>query len=415
MSETHYGADQLNELTKEIYSNEIEAVVPEESILANLIDFNKSKKLGQEYVHPVLLTNENGFTYSASEGDLVDLAPPSASNVKKARIRSTEMILRTATSIKNLRSQETDKDSFKRHLVFLIENMRKSMYHRLEIQLMYGDAGLAVVDSAAGAVLTIKAAEWAPAIWHGSEGALIEVYSSAGALRGQGKIVSVSQDDRTITLEQAIPGVVDTDEIFWKGSKGQEFKGLHAISATSGSLFGIDNTVYDLFKPTIYPVGANAANPEALSFNDIQRGVAQVSGKGFGKRDMTVIVNTKAWVSLMNEQMALRSYDQSYKNSEVETGAQMIKFHSQNGLIKIVASNFCKEGYAYGLAESDFMRIGINDVDFKDPITGEDKYFRHLDNQHGVEVRAYSDQALFTSTPARLIQFAFIDAEQDVA
>lgn len=415
MADTFYDADQLNQLTKEIYSDEIEEVVPSNTKMVQLVKFEQSKKLGQDYVHPILLTLENGFTYGGPDGDAFDLLPASRANVQKARIRGYEMVLRSATSIKNILTQTDDKGSFKRHLAFLIENMRKSMFHRLEIQLMYGERGLADVDSVAGAVLTIKDAEWAPAIWNGSEGALIEVYSPAGALRGEGQVTAVDQEARTVTLKTAIPGVLQDDIVFWKGARGNEFKGLHAITETSGPLFGIDNTQYNLFKSNIYDVGANAANPEALTFEDIQRGVAQAMTKGYGEEEMTVIVNPKAWATLLTEQTALRSYDESYKSAEVENGSQKIRFHSQNGLITIMASNFCKEGYAYGMPTSDLMRVGASDVSFKDPITGEDKYFRHLENNHGVEMRAYCDQALFCSAPARLIQFRYIDSEASVS
>lgn len=55
-----HDADSLNELTKEIYADGIQEVVPSATKLVQLIKFQESKKLGQDYVHPVLLTLENG-------------------------------------------------------------------------------------------------------------------------------------------------------------------------------------------------------------------------------------------------------------------------------------------------------------------------------------------------------------------
>lgn len=322
------------------------------------------------------------------------------------------MVLRSATSIKNILTQGDDKGSFTRHLKFLTANMLKSMFHRLEIQLMYGDSNLSEIASTAGAVLTLKEAEWAPAIFNGSEGSLIEVYSPAGALRGEGQIVSVSQDSRSVTLKAPIAGVLADDQVFWKGAKGAEFKGIHAIATTSGNLFGIDNSQYDLFKSNIFDVGADAANPAPLSFAAIQRGIAKAITKGYGEDEMTVIVNPKVWVSLLTEQAALRRYDDSYSDSQFQTGSESIRFHSQNGTVKIVSSNFCKEGYAYGFSEKDMMRVGASDVSFKHPVTGEEKYFIDLPNNHGVEMRAYTDQALFTPAPARIVLFRYIKAEE---
>lgn len=60
MSKTVHSADTLNDLTKEIYSDGIKEVVPSATKMVNLVKYQESKKLGQEYVHPILLTLENG-------------------------------------------------------------------------------------------------------------------------------------------------------------------------------------------------------------------------------------------------------------------------------------------------------------------------------------------------------------------
>jgi hypothetical protein len=133
--------------------------------------------------------------------------------------------------------------------------------------------------------------------------------------------------------------------------------------------------------------------------------------KGFGEEAMTVIVNPKSWKNLLTEQAAARQYDSSLATVKVEHGTQYIEFNSQNGMIKIVPSTFCKEGYAYAICEKDMMRIGSIDVSFKDPMTGEDKYFRHLEDRHGVEIRAYTDQALFTPRPSSIVLFKYIKSE----
>lgn len=353
------------------------------------------------------------FTYGGADGDAFSLEAPSKANVQKARIRGHEMVLRSAASIKNILTQGDDKGSFKRHLAFLTANMMKSMYHRLEIQLMYGQAGLGIIDSVSSPSIVIEQYEWAPAIWNGSEGSVIEIYDSTGVTnRGSATIVSVNQETFTVTLNALPGGTVATDVVYWKGAKSTEFLGLHAIATTSGSLFGIDNSVYNLFKSNIQNVGTDATtNAAVLSFEDVQRGVAKAMTKGLGEDEMTVIVNPKTWANLLTEQAALKSYDSSYSKTQVETGSQTIKFYSQNGLLKIVASNFCKEGYAYAICEKDMMRVGASEVSFKDPVTGEDKYFRHLEGHHGVEMRAYTDQALFCSAPAKIVLFRYIKSE----
>jgi hypothetical protein len=356
------------------------------------------------------------FTYGGPDGDAFDLNDAATSQVKSARVKGHEMVLRSAMSIKSITA--TDANSFEKSTKFIIGNMLKSMYHRLEIQLMYGQAGLGVIESTDGSTIVIKAAEWASAIWNGIEGAKLEIRDSANlnSIRGGSalKVLSVSQKNRSITFTAALPGAATVNDVvtfeLGDGNLAVEFKGLHAIATTEGSLFGIDNNVYDLFRANIVDVGASAASPAVLSFEKIQEGVAVAMEKGFGEEAMTVIVNPKSWKNLLTEQASLRQYDSSFSKVKVEQGAQYIEFYSQNGMIKIVPSTFCKEGYAYAICEKDMMRIGSIDVSFKDPMTGEDKYFRHLEERHGVEMRAYTDQALFTPRPSSIVLFRYIDS-----
>lgn len=403
----HDFSDTLNALAKEVYADSVKDLVPSATKLTQMVKFQSAgQKLGKEYVHPILLTLENGFTYGGPDGEAFNLNSAATSQVKSARVKGHEMVLRSAMSIKSITA--TDANSFEKSTKFIIGNMLKSMYHRLEIQLMYGQSGLGEVESVLGAVLTIKGHEWASAIWNGAEGAKIDIYNGAN-LVGTGEVKSVSQANKSVTLKTAIAGVAANNKIYFANAKETEFKGLHAIAETTGDLFGIDNSVYDLFKANIVNVGTDATtNAAELSFEKIQEGVAVAMEKGFGEESMTVIVNPRSWKNLLTEQAGFRQYDSSFSKVKVEQGAQYIEFYSQNGMIKIVPSTFCKEGYAYAICEKDMMRIGSIDVSFKDPMTGEDKYFRHLENNHGVEIRAYTDQALFTPRPSSIVLFRFI-------
>lgn len=402
----------LNDLAKEVYADKVKDLVPSATKLTQMVKFQEAgQKLGKEYVHPVLLTLENGFTYGGPDGEAFALNDAATSQVKSARVKGHEMVLRSAMSIKSITA--TDANSFEKSTKFIIGNMLKSMYHRLEIQLMYGQAGLGVIkaDAAAGSdLLSIKDAEWASAIWNGAEGAMIEIRRGSSPVATV-KIKSISQKNKTIKLVSPLAvAILEDDVVSFDGAAQSEFKGLHAIASTSGDLFGIDNQVYDLFKANEVEVGT-ASQPAVLTFEKIQEGVAVAMEKGFGEESMTVIVNPKSWKNLLTEQAAKRSYDSSFSKVQVEQGAQYIEFYSQNGMIKIVPSTFCKEGYAYAICEKDMMRIGSIDVSFKDPMTGEDKYFRHLEDRHGVEIRAYTDQALFTPRPSSIVLFKHIKSE----
>jgi hypothetical protein len=103
---------------------------------------------------------------------------------------------------------------------------------------------------------------------------------------------------------------------------------------------------------------------------------------------------------MLNDQAALRKYDQSYKTDIAENGSRSLKFFSQNGEIEIVPSIYCKEGYAYLLAQDEWMRVGSSDISFKRP-GGSEQMFRELENAAGFELRLYTDQAIFCSAPGR--------------
>jgi len=318
------------------------------------------------------------------------------------------MVLRSQLSVGAASRAVTNKNAFESATKLLFGNMLKSMYHRLEIQLMYGQKGIGIVETVTGNVIKIEDHEWASAIWNGSKGARIQFYSTADVLRGVASVVSVDYATKEVTFDLVPGSVVATDILFFEGAKDKEFIGLHAISEKSGTLFGIDNTQYDLFKANIVNVGTNFSGGEAvLSFAKVEEAIAAAMDKGLGEEEVTLICSPRSWNNLLTEQAAKREYDSSYKSTEIETGSRAIKFHGQNGTIKIMASTFCKEGFAYAFVEKDLHRIGSCDVTFELPGYGGE-IFRILENANGFELRAYTDQALLSSRPATLTQLRYI-------
>jgi hypothetical protein len=103
---------------------------------------------------------------------------------------------------------------------------------------------------------------------------------------------------------------------------------------------------------------------------------------------------------MLNDQAALRRYDGSYSKQVSENGAMSIRFHSQNGEIEIEPSIYVKEGYAYLLCLDEWSRVGSTDMTFKRPGQGEE-FFRDLENSAAYEMRLYSDQAVFCSSPGK--------------
>jgi hypothetical protein len=129
--------------------------------------------------------------------------------------------------------------------------------------------------------------------------------------------------------------------------------------------------------------------------------------KGLTEEDVVALVNPKHWNKLMTDQAAKRDYDSSYSSEKFENGAKKILFHGQNGMIEVRASLFCKEGFAYVFPPKELERIGSSDVTFERPGM-EGKFFREMESANGYELRAYTDQALFTSAPGKMTLLKYI-------
>lgn len=392
----------LNGLFKEAYADKLENLIPDQVKLMNLIKFmSKDKQPGNLYHQPVILGLEHGITFAGSDEDAFNLNAPVAGTIKDAQIKGSPAVLRSFLGyVAASRAAQGDAKAFMDATKYLVANMLRSMAKKLEIEMLYGDVGYGVVSAAAGpdqatSTITVKTSEWAPGIWAGAEGLTIEVRSADGTVsKGTAKIQSVSFEARTLTLANSIT-CGNGDVIWHMGAYGNEFKGIHKIlSQTTGILFNIDVGQYNLFRASQYPAGNGA-----LSFAKLNLAVARAVEKGLEGKLM-VMVNTRGWANMLNDQAALRKYDGSYSKTKLENGSEALEFHSQNGVLQIVPSVYVKEGYAYMLSIEDWQRVGSTDMTFKRPGQG-DQFFRDLENSAGYELRLYTDQAIFCSAPGR--------------
>jgi hypothetical protein len=407
----------LNGLFKERYADKVKQLVPDHVKLYNAVKFDTSKKVGDSYNEPVILSLESGFTYGNEDGSLFDLNEVKEFKMRKASIKARELVLRSAISIGALSRSGSDKQSIEKAMDLMVGNMLKSVYHRLEVQMFYGQSGIGVISDVAGSPdFVIKDSEWAAGIWNGTTGAEVEIYSAAGARRGAYVIEGYSLKNKSVSLSALVPAdgalvdIQDTDVIYFKGatssasgnlSSKNEFLGVHGIAKESTSLFGITNTNEPLFQGSTVQVGTDdGANAAVLSFAKIEEGIAAMVEKGLMEEEVSCYVNPKQWNSLLTEIDAKRQYDSSYSPAKQENGSREIMFHGQNGSIKVIASTFVKEGYSYLICEKDLKRIGSEEVTFKRP-DGEE-YLELLEGKHGIEMRCYTDQALFTARPASL-------------
>ena len=387
----------LNGLFKQVYGDDVTNLIPDGVKLYKMIKFAaKDKQLGQAFNQPVILGQEHGVTFAGPSDDAFSLVAPVAGQIQNAQVQGYPKVLRSLLGYNSIsRSIGGGPKAFEDATKFLVANMLRSMAKKIEIELLYGQVGYGVVGAVASNTVTISTAEWASGIWSGAEKMPLSFYDTTlTTLRGNANIVSVNLAAMSITVDTLPGGVVATDVIFHGGAFGNEAKGIHAIlGQTTGTLFGISTTAYSLFAGNQYPCGGTS-----LSFSHLEHAIAIGVAKGL-EGDVTVMVNPVTWADLLTEQAALRKYDSTYDTASMKNGSKSITFYGQQGMVTIEPSIFVKQGYAYVLCIDEFTRMGSSDVSFKIPGMGENEYIRQLETTAAVEMRLWTDQAVFTAAP----------------
>lgn len=176
--------------------------------------------------------------------------------------------------------------------------------------------------------------------------------------------------------------------------------GVDKILTNTGSLFGINAATYGLWKSSSY-----AAGGAALTMAKVLSAVGKAVNRGLNE-DVMVLVNPITWQNLNSDQAALRSYDNPH-SKDSKNGFESITFHGQNGKIEVVSHPCVKEGEGFILPIKKVKRIGSSDITFKTP-GREDELFLQLPSNAGVELRLYTNQAIFIESPARCVKITGI-------
>lgn len=413
-----------NGMAKDVFGT-LKDVLPSSGLkFTKDVKFDSSRKLGEQLSEVVWLTLEHGFTYNGTGGQKVTLNAPEVAESKEANIQGNEIIFRTEIVYKLLQQTVAAGDkAFKSYWSQALVNVKKSFNKRLEVTMLHGGSSIGTLTSASAAsattsVLQITAATWAPSIWVGMKNARLDVYDGTTKLNSNADVqitkVDIKNKQLTVTLNaadlvtvRAIGTAGSTTTLYFKGSKGNEGNGLKAIAnLTSGSYLGISGAAYpDLWNGTQVNVGG------ALDWDQIQNGLEEAAGRG-SEMPLKLLVSNAAWSNLNSDLAALRAIDSSYKVSETEMGTESIKFHAVTGPIEIVPTGYMMDGEAVAYpspSEADIARIGTSDITF-DPSgrDGSEGMFRHTDNSNTVELRAWSDQSLYTTNVRDLIYYSGI-------
>lgn len=395
--------DSMNDALKVVYPDGIPDLVPNDVKLQKLLGSIKQAELiGDSYQPLIRLAYPSGFTHALGDGTAGAFALNSATAGirKKAKIPGAQILLKDWLSYEDAAKAVKGKRAFVDATQEMFETMQLASKKRTESELWYGSMGVGVVSAytSGDPSITISAAEFAPGIWAGLENCNIDIMSgSTATVRGTVAISKVDIANRKIYLAATVSGTAANDVIYFQGAYGTEMSGVHKILSNTGSLFSIDASTYMLWQGTTYDVGA-----AAFSFEAFKAGVGAAVNRGLSE-DLDLFVNPLTWDDLMADIAALRvTTNKDVK--KVEVGAEQLVYHSQNGKTTVQPSYFIKGGYSFGICKSDWKRIGACDWTFNTPGMGG-KMFFHLTGNAGIEVRSYTNQAIYSSKPARSILF----------
>lgn len=406
----------LDALFKRVWGDGSIKAVPKFAKLQEEIPFSKREKLGDMYVVPVVLQHEHGFSYGVYQDGAFALNAAVAGKAIQAQIRGAMIVLRSQLSYEDIfKAAEAGAAAFEAATSLVVENMQRSFVKRQELSFLYGQTGLGTVSAIASHVITMTDATWAPGIWSGMKDCVLSSYTGitgsdtahdapSGSGTTAGIVVSsVSMSGKTVTVTGDTTTVAADVLFFYASRTATAFKecaGLDKIMTNTGSLFNIDASVYELWKANSRAVTGPFSMLAALN------GVSDAVNMGL-MEDAKIYLATKRWNALNADQAALRRYG-AY-SAKAENGSQGIVYHSVNGSIELVAHPFVKEGEAFLVANPSkrVMRVGATDITFRRPGMQE-TIFRELTDNAGLELRAFSDQAVLITLPAQCTKYTGI-------
>ena len=381
----------------------------------------------KNYEQPLIVSLEQGFTYSLDSNAAYDLNESIGMNMVSAVVPGADIVLDSTVGYNQAAKASHSATAFKSVMATKLEGMIKSANKRLEIALLYGNdkiasASLQTVTIANSMLpLVIDSKEWATGIFAGMEGTNVVFAKSSDltavdSLRSF-KIAKVDVEAKTIYLAvgtAGTPGTLTTlqtaiqafacNMYFYgavSGSAGtfafSEMAGLKKIITNTGSLFGVDSSVYNLWKGNTISAGS-----AVLTMDKVVQAIGKAVQKGLDE-DVVCLVNPSTWADLASNLAALRKFDGSYSRKKGTNGVEELEYASQNGTVKIVAYNLVKEGDCFIFPPSKAMRIGARELSLNDPTRGQDEIFFHIPGKAGIGIRAYTNQALFIEAPCQCV------------
>lgn len=411
----------LNGLFQEVYADSLADLIPKSLTLTSRTPFEARNRIGNKFHQPVVVASEQGVTYGASGAGAFALENPESLITKDAQVDAVNMVLASSVDYESASRAAVSKASFAELTGLKVKHMTLSARKRLEISSWYGQTGLGKVASTtspgAGLIdLVISADTFAPLIWAGMAGAKLDYVDGVNRINTTGalKVVKVDIANRIVRVSAAaadvtaVTGVVEGGDEYLHFRTAPEYNvnavaswndafGIHGQLSTSGLVFGIDNTQYDLWAPGVF-----AAGGVALTYKKVTDAVNVAVSRGL-EEDAEVFISYGAFNNIAADMAALRVIDQSYDPKKAIAGHESLEFHGLAGTIKLTPSGYVWGGYGYVLPVKDIRRVGATDLTFSTPGSKGGDIFFQLSNNAGFGMRCYSHQGAALLAPAKSV------------
>jgi len=399
----------IETVLKYTVENELADFVPNSAIIQKAAPF---KKLGRKYLHPVALTHELGVTFGSA--DAFSYNASIAGVYEEIDVDPNPVVLRSQWGFEAAdRAASRGKQAVKSHVELRTGRMKDSLMKFLEIECLFGRSAVgigvlsAASDSSGTVTCTISDATWAPGIWGGMEGVLLDIYTSGASQRnanGDFTLSTVDHDNKQIVITgntTDAANIVATDVLYFKGAQSASQLGLFYQLDTSGTIFGINNSTYSLWKGNEYAVGGAFTMAKAL------KGSARAVTKGGLNSDAMLVVSPATFEGLNTELAALRQYDSSYSDKKLKIGTNKIEYAAQFGKMEIVSHPFMMEGYSMLIPKNELVRPGATDVTFGIP-GKEGQHVEALEGSYAYQILCRASFQILLKCPAKAVLYTGI-------
>ena len=400
------------QIFKEVYGSfDIVDLCKQEAKLAKRKKLEEAEMLGKQFVFPVRLTQEHGYTY-ASAGTLgsTTLIASNVAQVSQAIVDGNNLVGRSQIDYEAVAKATSgnDKKAFAQATGSVVKGLAEAGIKRLESQFLHGQKGIGVVSAivninATSSTITISDDTWSAATWSGESGGTFDVWNAGLTAQigtGSFTLSAINMTTKSFVLTGAAGDITALGvagagvNMFWaSASPTTEFAGIDKILNNTGSLFGISAATYENW-------AGNSAGTAlgTLSVRKLLAALALPCSFGLSK-DVLAVIAPKGFEVLNSDESALRVYDASYKSSEGENGTSKLLFHAQSGSMEVMAHPLQKDGYFHMFPVSEWHRIGATDLSFVKRQGSQDALILELSNTAAAEMRTYSNQAIVLEAP----------------